>query len=99
MPVIRERRRFTDVMDEEIDDERRSRCTSYGQDSISSRRLRSEVGTRLQSYSEADAMIESGRQGHPTFFREKPQTLAIRIGQPAQLSCELHLNHIVMNLR
>lgn len=89
MPIIRERRRFTDVMDEEIDDERRSRCTRYGtDDSVSSRRLRSEVGTRLQSYSEADALIESGRQGHPTFFREKPQTLAIKIGQPAQLSCK-----------
>uniref|UniRef100_A0A336KYA7 CSON000839 protein n=1 Tax=Culicoides sonorensis TaxID=179676 RepID=A0A336KYA7_CULSO len=82
MPVIRERRRFTDVMDEEIDDERHSRSVS-----VSSRRLRSEVGSRLQSYYEADALIESGRQGHPTFFREKPQTLAIKIGEPAHLSC------------
>lgn len=89
MPIIRERRRFTDVMDEEIDDERRSRCTRYGtDDSISSRRLRSEVGTRLPSYFEAEALIESGKTGHPPFLREKPCTLSIREGEPAFLSCK-----------
>lgn len=29
-PVIRERRRFTDIMDEEIDDERKARINRYG---------------------------------------------------------------------
>ena len=29
-PIIRERRRFTDVMDEEIDDERKERINQYG---------------------------------------------------------------------
>lgn len=88
MPIIRERRRFTDVMDEEIDDERRSR-TRLGTDesTISMRRLRGEVGTRLHSYAEAEAMIESGKTGHPPFFREKPHTLSITEGEPAHLSC------------
>lgn len=87
MPIIRERRRFTDVMDEEIDDERRSRTRLGTDDSVSLRRLRGEVGSRLQSYSEAEAMIESGKTGHPPFFREKPHTLSVTEGEPAHLSC------------
>ncbi|XP_052566290.1 obscurin isoform X7 [Culex pipiens pallens] len=89
LPIIRERRRFTDVMDEEIDDERRSRISRYGtDDSITiSRRLRTEVGTRLGSYAEAEAMIEVKREGHAPFFREKPQTISIREGEPNQIIC------------
>ncbi|XP_035904935.1 obscurin isoform X5 [Anopheles stephensi] len=89
LPIIRERRRFTDVMDEEIDDERRSRITRYGtDDSITvTRRLRNEVGTRLGSYAEAEALIECKREGQPPFFREKPQTIAIREGEPNQIIC------------
>ncbi|XP_058829179.1 obscurin isoform X2 [Topomyia yanbarensis] len=89
LPIIRERRRFTDIMDEEIDDERRSRISRYGtDDSITiSRRLRTEVGTRLGSYAEAEALIEVKREGHPPFFREKPPTIAIREGEPNQIIC------------
>ncbi|XP_055536222.1 obscurin isoform X8 [Wyeomyia smithii] len=89
LPIIRERRRFTDIMDEEIDDERRSRISRYGtDDSVTiSRRLRTEVGTRLGSYAEAEALIEVKREGHAPFFREKPQTVAIREGEPNQLIC------------
>ncbi|XP_058464862.1 obscurin isoform X3 [Malaya genurostris] len=89
LPIIRERRRFTDIMDEEIDDERRSRISRYGtDDSVTiSRRLRTEVGTRLGSYAEAEALIEVKREGHPPFFREKPQTIAIREGEPNQIIC------------
>lgn len=76
-------------MDEEIDDERRDRISRYGtDDSITiTRRLKNEVGTRLGSYAEAEAMIEFRREGHVPFLREKPQTLAIREGETAQLSC------------
>ncbi|XP_055686187.1 obscurin isoform X7 [Lutzomyia longipalpis] len=88
LPIIRERRRFTDIMDEEIDDERRSRISSYGSnDGYSIRRLRTEIGSRLDSYVEADALIESKKMGHPPFFREKPQILAITDNEPAQLQC------------
>uniref|UniRef100_A0A1B0DPE4 Uncharacterized protein n=1 Tax=Phlebotomus papatasi TaxID=29031 RepID=A0A1B0DPE4_PHLPP len=88
LPIIRERRRFTDIMDEEIDDERRSRISSYGSnDGNSIRRLRTELGSRLDTYVEADAMIESKKMGHPPFFREKPQILAITDNEPAQLQC------------
>ncbi|XP_013175917.1 PREDICTED: muscle M-line assembly protein unc-89-like isoform X4 [Papilio xuthus] len=86
-PIIRERRRFTDIMDEEIDDERRDRINRYGSESYTIRRLRHELGTRLDSYAEAQALMEAKKDGHPPFFREKPQILPIREGEPAQLSC------------
>lgn len=88
LPIIRERRRFTDVMDEEIDDERKARIKRYGvNDSYTIRRLRTELGTRLDSYNEAEAMIETKREGYPPFFREKLQQLAITDNEPAQLQC------------
>lgn len=88
MPIIRERRRFTDVMDEEIDDERKARINRYGSnDSYTIRRLRTELGTRLDSYNEAEAMIETNREGYPPFFREKPQQLSITDNELAQLQC------------
>lgn len=90
MPIIRERRRFTDIMDEEIDDERRQRISRYGTpDSITttSRRIRNEVSVRSQSYQEAEAIIELRSDGHVPFFREKPQTVAITDGKPAEISC------------
>lgn len=63
-PVIRERRRFTDVMDEEIDDERKERINQYGSSEVYSlRRLRHELGTRLDGHAEAEAMIEYKREG------------------------------------
>lgn len=90
MPIIRERRRFTDIMDEEIDDERKERISRYGTpDSVTtmSRRIRNEVSVRSQSYQEAEAMIELRSDGHIPFFREKPQTVAITDGKPAEISC------------
>ncbi|XP_078034638.1 obscurin isoform X5 [Augochlora pura] len=87
-PIIRERRRFTDVMDEEIDDERRARISRYGApDNFTLRRLKRELGTRLDSYAEAEAMLESKKEGHLPFFREKPQIRPIEEGKPAQLVC------------
>lgn len=86
-PIIRERRRFTDIMDEEIDDERRERINNYGTESYTIRRLRHELGTRLDSYAEAQAFMESKKDGQLPFFREKPQLLPIREGETAQLSC------------
>lgn len=75
-------------MDEEIDDERKTRINKYGaNDSYTIRRLRTELGTRLDSYNEADAMIEHKREGYPPFFREKPQTLAITDNEPAHIQC------------
>lgn len=63
-PVIRERRRFTDIMDEEIDDERRDRINRYGSpETYTLRRLKHELGTRLTSHVEAEALLSARREG------------------------------------
>ncbi|XP_055374379.1 obscurin isoform X3 [Condylostylus longicornis] len=88
LPVIRERRRFTDIMDEEIDDERRSVINNYRiNDSYHIRRLRTELGSRLDSYTEAEALMETQRSGFPPFFREKPQDLAITENESYCMKC------------
>lgn len=75
-------------MDEEIDDERKARINKYGSaDTYSLRRLRHELGTRLDTYAEAEALMETKKDGHMPFLREKPQLLPIVEGKPAQLVC------------
>ncbi|RZB39359.1 muscle M-line assembly protein unc-89-like [Asbolus verrucosus] len=88
-PTIRERRRFTDIMDEEIDDERKTRINRYGatDSSYSIRRLKHELGSRLEPYVEAEAVLQSRHEGRLPFFREKPQITAIVEGHDAKLSC------------
>ncbi|KAK9877930.1 hypothetical protein WA026_020153 [Henosepilachna vigintioctopunctata] len=88
-PVIRERRRFTDVMDEEIDDERKTRINRYGtnENTSSIRRLKHELGSRLDAYVEAEAFIESKQEGRLPFFREKPQFTAMQEGKDLELTC------------
>ena len=76
-------------MDEEIDDERRARINQYGSaiDPATLRRLRHEVGTRLDSYAEVEALMESKQAGQPPFLREKPQLRPIQDGEQTQMSC------------
>ena len=65
LPVLHERRRFTDIMDEEIDDERRSRIDKYSAEEghYVPRRLRYELSARPKALAEADAVREQKRQG------------------------------------
>ncbi|KAE8753087.1 hypothetical protein FOCC_FOCC000010 [Frankliniella occidentalis] len=90
-PVIRERRRFTDVMDEEIDDERKERINKYGSgDVYSLRRLRHELGTRLDGHAEAEAIMQTKHEEHDgqlPFFREKPQTVPIVANEVVEIAC------------
>lgn len=75
-------------MDEEIDDERKERINKYGSaDTYTLRRIRHELGSRLDSYAEAEAIIESKKDGQLPFFREKPQILPILDNHPAELVC------------
>lgn len=76
-------------MDEEIDDERRARINQYGGpvDAGTVRRLKHELGTRLDTYAEVEAMMESKKEGQLPFLREKPHPKAIQDGEPAQISC------------
>ncbi|XP_050523342.1 obscurin isoform X47 [Daktulosphaira vitifoliae] len=86
-PVIRERRRFTDIMDEEIEDEQKARISQYGADVYTLRRLKQEIGSRPTAHVEAEAILESRIDGQPPFFREKPQKLPIEPEKPADLMC------------
>ncbi|XP_065224775.1 uncharacterized protein LOC135848732 isoform X2 [Planococcus citri] len=87
-PVIRERRRFMDVMDEEIDDEQKARINQYGSaDIYTLRRLKQELGARPTAHVEAEAILGSRIDGLPPFFREKPQTIPIEVDKPAELVC------------
>lgn len=88
-PSVRERRRFMDIMDEEIDDERKERINRYGSEcnAYTIRRLRHELGPRLDTYAEAEAMIESKQDGRLPFFREKPQVTAMVEGRDLEITC------------
>ncbi|XP_029346662.1 obscurin isoform X6 [Acyrthosiphon pisum] len=86
-PVIRERRKFTDIMDEEIEDEQKARISKYGADIYTLRRLKQEIGSRPTAHVEAEAILESRIDGQPPFFREKPQKLPIEPDKPADLMC------------
>lgn len=77
-------------MDEEIDDERRTRINRYGTPGSHThniRRLRTELGSRLDSYVEAEAVIESKQDGRLPFFREKPKFTAMVEGKDLELTC------------
>ena len=71
--MIYERRRFTDVMDEEVDDEQKNRISNYGdRNKSASRRLKHEVGQRMDIQAEAEALVMSKRDGSVPVFRIKP---------------------------
>ncbi|XP_025192239.1 obscurin isoform X4 [Melanaphis sacchari] len=86
-PVIRERRKFTDIMDEEIEDEQKARISKYGADIYTLRRLKQEIGSRPTAHVEAEAILESRIDGQPPFFREKPQKLPVEPDKPVDLMC------------
>jgi hypothetical protein len=89
IPVIRERRKFTEVMDEEVDDEKRTRIMDYGEGPFNSepRRLRHEIGTRLDTQAEANAIRSMKQEGREPVFREKPLSiLNVRVGQELTLT-------------
>ncbi|XP_066949349.1 LOW QUALITY PROTEIN: muscle M-line assembly protein unc-89-like [Macrobrachium rosenbergii] len=98
VPVIHERRRFTDIMDEEIDDERRrTSVDKYTSGFIRSRmetcsldmpkRVKREVAARLAVRDEATAIREELTFGKLPFMREKPESCAITSGQQLTLTC------------
>ncbi|XP_047481491.1 obscurin-like [Penaeus chinensis] len=98
IPIVHERRRFTDVMDEEIDDERkRTALDRYTAGFVRSRmetcsldmprRVKQEVTSRLSIYDEVVAKKEGAHYGTAPFLREKPDTCAITDGCPLTLTC------------
>ncbi len=103
IPIVHERRRFTDIMDEEIDDESRRARRQFTSNPVNAnsgdtgplqyyvyhanRRLKHELGLRDEAHAEADAILEAKRRGLAPFLREKPQTVAMVENKPVQFSC------------
>lgn len=45
------------------------------------------LGSRLDTYVEAEAFLEAKQDGRAPFFREKPKLTAMTEGQDIELSC------------
>ncbi|XP_071523603.1 protein Obscurin-like isoform X2 [Panulirus ornatus] len=97
IPMVHERRRFTDIMDEEINDERRRTFVDrYTAGFVRSRmetcsldlprRIRQEIPSRLAIREEVNAMKEEITYGTSPFLREKPGNFAITDGCPLTLN-------------
>nr|XP_045591562.1 obscurin-like [Procambarus clarkii] len=97
VPMVHERRRFTDVMDEEIDEERkrtvldkhtakfiRGRMETCALDVP--RRLKYEIPARLSIKDDPTGLQQEVCFGTAPFLREKPETLAITEGCPLSLT-------------
>jgi hypothetical protein len=73
-------------MDEEVDDERKNRISNYGE-SRGSRRLKHEVGQRMDIQAEAEALVMSKRDGSVPVFRIKPESvIEVLLGQELVVS-------------
>ncbi|XP_021952038.1 obscurin isoform X2 [Folsomia candida] len=83
IPVVRERRKFCDINDEEVDDEKKNRISDNGPwNNANNRRLRHEIGNRLEFQAEADALRSMKIDGKEPVFREKPNIqVSVRLGQ------------------
>ncbi|XP_063855219.1 obscurin-like [Scylla paramamosain] len=92
IPIVHERRRFTDVMDEEIDEDRRRRrmidrkTVSFIRGRMETcaldlpRSSKTEVTTRLALTERMREVKEGATPNTAPFMREKPQTTAISPG-------------------
>merc|ERR1712117_707406 len=88
-PIVKERRRFTDVMDEEAEKNREARLDAWGRDDYSTFKPKkvkaeftSEVAVEMQSVTVTEVI-----DGTVPFFREKAQDVALCEGEPPTLRC------------
>merc|ERR1712061_754885 len=83
-PIVKERRRFTDVMDEEQEAQREARLEAWGRDDFSTYK------PAKLAEGESEVQITKTREvidGVTPFFREKPMDLALTEGEPLRISC------------
>ena len=83
-PIVKERRRFTDVMDEEAEAQRDARLEAWGRDDFST------FKPAKLAEGESEVQITKTREvidGVTPFFREKPMDLALTEGEPLKISC------------
>merc|ERR1712012_340121 len=84
MGIVKERRRFTDVMDEEVEAQREARLEAWGRDDFSTYK------PAKLAEGESEVQITKTREvvdGVTPFFREKPMDLALTEGEPLRISC------------
>ncbi|CAG0879559.1 unnamed protein product [Cyprideis torosa] len=79
-PTVRERRKFRDISDEEVKEEK----SGAGEGRY---RLKYEPGYNLDAKKDAEAYLETKRSGKAPFFREKLQPRALVEDEEAVLSC------------
>merc|ERR1712223_1694534 len=82
VPIIKERRRFTDVMEEESTTQRESRLSAWGRDDFSVYKMHKGETVEIQ-----ETITKEVIDGVVPFFREKPKDVALTEGEPLQLSC------------
>merc|ERR1711953_221427 len=83
-PIVKERRRFTDVMDEEVEAQREARLEAWGRDDFSTYK------PAKLAEGESEVQITKTREvvdGVTPFFREKPKDQALVEGEPLRISC------------
>merc|ERR1712036_112881 len=83
-PIVKERRRFTDVMDEEVEAQREARLEAWGRDDFSTYK------PAKLAEGESEVQITKTREvidGVTPFLREKPMDLALTEGEPLRISC------------
>jgi len=82
-PIIKERRRFTDVMDEEMELQRDARLDAWGKEDFS-------VFKPSKLADGEEIQISTTREvidGVIPFIREKPRDIALIEGEPLNMSC------------
>jgi len=82
-PIIKERRRFTDVMDEEMEATRDARLDAWGKEDYSTFKPKKVAEGETIEISTTREVID----GVLPFFREKPCDKALIEGEPLNLSC------------
>eukprot|EP00094_Tigriopus_californicus_P003329 TCALIF_03202-PA protein Name:"Similar to unc-89 Muscle M-line assembly protein unc-89 (Caenorhabditis elegans)" AED:0.27 eAED:0.27 QI:0/0.83/0.76/0.92/0.91/0.88/25/216/2842 len=87
-PIVKERRRFIDVMEEEIEIRREDRLEAWGRDDFSIYKphkvLQVQEGEEVtMEYTKEREVID----GTTPFFREKPSDLALAEGEPLEITC------------
>jgi len=84
-PIVKERRRFTDVMDEEVEAEREARLEAWGRNDFSVYKA-----SKIVTSETTEVTITTTKEvidGVTPFFREKPVDKALIEGEPLRISC------------
>jgi len=82
-PIVKERRRFTDVMEEEAESQREARLDAWGREDFSLFKPSKVADGETVKMSYTREVVD----GVTPFFREKPKDQALVEGEPLHISC------------